>query len=71
MARYSTLNVKLPDSKLSKLKSGIRNGTEVILNLSSKAVGESNDKTNFPHKLFLTNAMQRFTKLLQMVHHLM
>ena len=28
---------------------------EVMLNLSSNAIGYSNDKTNFPHKLLLTN----------------
>ena len=41
--------------QLSKLKSGIKNGTEVTLNLSSNAVGESNDETNFPLKVWLTN----------------
>ena len=35
-------------------KSGIKNGTEVNLNLSSNLIGNSNDKTNFPHKLLLT-----------------
>ena len=29
------LNVKLSNSRLNKLKSGIKNGTEVTLNLSS------------------------------------
>ena len=41
--------------KLNKLKSVIKNGTEVTLNLSSNLIGSSNDKTNFPHKLLLTN----------------
>ena len=41
--------------QLHKLKSGTKNGTEVTLNLSSNVVGDSNDKTNFPHKLILTN----------------
>ena len=40
--------------QLSKLKSGIKNGTEVTLKLSSNVIGNSNDETNFPHKL--TNA---------------
>ena len=35
MTKYNTLNVKLPNSQLSKLKSGIKDGTEVTLNLSS------------------------------------
>ena len=37
------------------LKSGIENGTEVLLNLSSKLIRSSNDETNFPHKLSLTH----------------
>ena len=37
------------------MKSGIKDGTEVTLNLSSNAVGNSNDKTNFSGKLSLTN----------------
>ena len=32
-----------------------RNSTEVTLNLSSNVVGSSNDETNFPHTLLLTN----------------
>ena len=34
MTQYNTLNVKLPNSQLNKLKSGIKNGTEVTLKLS-------------------------------------
>ena len=34
MTRCNTLNVKLSNSQLSKLKSAIKNGTEVTLNLS-------------------------------------
>ena len=52
------LNVKLSNklkSKLNKLKSAIKNGTEVTLNLSSNLTGSSNDETNFPYKLLLTN----------------
>ena len=37
------------------LKSGIENGTEVLLNLSSKLIRSSNDETSFPHKLSLTD----------------
>ena len=49
------MNVKLSNSQLNKLKSAIKNGTEVILNLSSNMIGSSNDETDFPHKLLLTN----------------
>ena len=30
-------------------------GTEVTLNLSSNLIRSSNDETNFPHKLLLTD----------------
>ena len=45
----------MSNSQLNKLKSAIKNGTEAILNLSSNLSGSSNDGTNFPHKLLLTN----------------
>ena len=49
------MNVKLSNSQLNKLKSAIKNETDVVLRLSSNVVGNSNDETNFPHKLSLTN----------------
>ena len=49
------MNVKLSGSQLNKLKSGIKNGTGVTLNFSSNVIGNSNDETNFTHKLLLTN----------------
>ena len=42
-------------SKLNKFKSGIKNGIQITLNLSSNAVEEFNDVANFPHKLLLTD----------------
>ena len=33
----------------------LKNGTEVILNLSSNVSGNFNSETNFPHKLLLTD----------------
>ena len=47
MTQYNTLNVKLSNSQLNKLKSGIKTGIEVTLNLSSNLIGNSNDETNF------------------------
>ena len=41
--------------QLNKLKSRIKNSTNVTLNPSSNVVGDSNDETNFPHKLLSTN----------------
>ena len=55
MTQYNSLNVKLSNSKLNKLKSAIKNKSEVILRLSSNMIGNSDDETNFPHKLLLTN----------------
>ena len=54
MIQYNTLNVKLSNSQLNKLKSEVKNGTEVTQNLSSDVAGSSNDETNFPYKLLLT-----------------
>ena len=55
MVQYNSLNVKLSNSQLDKLKSAIKNGTDVVLRLSSNMIGNSDDETNFPHKLMLTN----------------
>ena len=54
MTQHNTLNVKLSNSQLNKLKSGINDGT-VTLKLSSNVAGDSNDENNFPHKLLITN----------------
>ena len=55
MTQYNSLNVKLSDSQLNKLKSQIKNESDVVLRISSSMVGNSNDNTNFPHKLLLTD----------------
>ena len=55
MNQYNSLNVKLSNSQLKKLKSVIKNETDEILTLSSNMIGSSNDEANFPHKLLLTN----------------
>ena len=43
MNQCNYLNVKL-----NKLKSAIKNETEVLLRLSSNMIGNSDDETNFP-----------------------
>ena len=53
MTQYSNLNVKLSNLQLNKLKSAIKNETEVVLRLSSNMIGD--DETNFTHELLLTN----------------
>ena len=55
MTQYNSLNVKLSNSQLSKLKSAIKNENDIVLRISSNMVGNSNDNTNFPHELLLTN----------------
>ena len=53
MTQSNLLNVKLSDPQLNKLKSATKNETEVVLRLSSNMIGDN--KSNFPHKLLLTN----------------
>ena len=55
MTQYNTLNVKLSNSQLNEFKSGIKKSIGVTLDLLSNMVGCSNDETNFPHTLLLTN----------------
>ena len=55
MTQYNSLNVKLSNSQLDKLKSAMEDETEVVLRLSSNMIGDSDDKINFPHELLLTN----------------
>ena len=55
MTQYNSLNVKLSNSQLNKLKSAIKNETDVVLRLSSNMISNSDDETNFPYKLLLTN----------------
>ena len=55
MTQYISLNVKLSDSQLNKSKSAVNNETEIVFILSSNMVGNSDDETNFPHELLLTN----------------
>ena len=45
MTQYNSLNVKL--------KSAIKNQTEMVLRLSSNMIGDN--ETYFPHRLLLTN----------------
>ena len=52
LTQYNSLNVKLWNSQLNKLKSAIKNET-VVLRLLSNSIGDN--ETNFPHKFLLTN----------------
>ena len=53
MTQYGSLNVKLSNSQLNKLKSAIKNETEGVIRLLSNMIGDN--ETNFPHKWLLTN----------------
>ena len=55
MTQYNSLNVNLSNSQIIKLKSAIKNETDVVLRLSSNMIGNSDDNTNFPHELLSTN----------------
>ena len=55
MTQYNRLNAKLWNSQLNKLKSAIKNETEVAIRLSPNMIGDSNDETNFSQELLLTD----------------
>ena len=55
MTQYNKINIKQSTSQLNKLKSAIKNETEVIIRISPNMIGDSNDETNFPHELLLTD----------------
>ena len=48
MHKFNSSDVKLSNSQLTKLKSGIKN-------ILSNMAGGSNDENDFPHKLLLTD----------------
>ena len=54
MTQYNSLNVKLSNLQLNRLKLAIKNEIEVVLRLSPNIIGDSNGKTNFPYELLLT-----------------
>ena len=41
MTECNTLNIKLPNSQLNKLKSGIKNDTYGAINLLSNVIGDA------------------------------
>ena len=43
MTQYNSLNVKLSNSQLNKLKSTTKNETDLILRSSSNMIGNSDD----------------------------
>ena len=55
MAQYNSESEQLTNSQLNKLDSALKYVTDLTLKLSSNMICDSNDKTNFLHKLLLTN----------------
>ena len=69
MTQYNTLNVNFPNFQLKKIKLGIKNGTQLTLNLSSNVFGASNNESNILHKFLSTNTqVSKLRKTLQMVY---
>ena len=56
MTRCNSITVKLSDSQLNKLKSAMKNESGLTLKLSSNIISNSNDETNFLHKLLPTKS---------------
>ena len=55
MTQYNSLNVELSNSQLKKLKSAIKNETEVSFDIIIKYDWYCDNETNFPHELLLSN----------------
>ena len=49
MTQYNRVNVKLSTFQLNRLKSAIKNENNVAIRLSLNMIGDSSDKSNFPH----------------------
>ena len=58
----------MSNSPPNKLKSAIKYGTELTLNLLKNLIRNSNDETNFSHIFYWL--IQKFVKLLQMFRQL-
>ena len=63
MVEYNTVNAKLSDSQLNKLKSALKNKQGVTLRMSAKMFNGN----NLPHELLLTT--KQTTKLRNAIEH--
>ena len=54
MVEYNTVNVKLSDSQLNKLKSAVKNKRETTLRMKIRMFNGN----NLPHELLLTTTQQ-------------
>ena len=65
MTRCNTLNSNLSNSQFNKFKTEMKNAIQVTLKLLSNLVGDSNNETDFSHKLLLTDTqVSRICKVL-------
>ena len=57
MTQYNSVKIKLSNSQFDKLNSATTKNQNYRSNLklSSNIIGNSNDETNFPHELLLTD----------------
>ena len=55
MVEYSKVNVKLSDTELKKLKTAVKNKTEITLRISLKMLYWK----NLPHELLLTTRQKQ------------
>ena len=62
MTQYNILNVKLFNSQLSKLKSRIKNGTQVTLNLSSNVMTNTTNAQVLRLSKVFPSANTKFSK---------
>ena len=56
----------MSNCQLNKLKPGVKNCTEVTLNLSTNVISNSNGEYNLPNKIINNTQFWVFGKLLQM-----
>ena len=65
MTHCNTLNSSLSNSQFNKFKTEMKNAIQVTLKLLSNLVGDSNNETDFSHKLLLTDTqVSRICKVL-------
>ena len=68
MTQYTNLNVKPSNSQLNKLKSALKNKSEVVLRLSSNMIGD--DEIKFPRKLLTNRQVPNLRKALAIIYQL-
>ena len=71
MTQYNKINIKLSTSQLNKLKSAIKNETEVIIRISPNMIGNSNDRLIFCMNYYQqTGTFLVFVRHSQIIHQL-